>query len=165
MCRVSRICDHNILFGPDLFCFDQHIGLHSVRFAGGDGGDHPPLWFTRPTLCWIIFILGGDKNYPPHPKYFHHYIVIINNQNTQGPSSFWLCCDFDLPGASQRRRAWAQAGWQRDNLCRRRSKSIKLAIWWRRAHPLRRWKTSRHTQNSCCWGRNQSHTPEGVRWV
>ena len=82
-----------------------YIYIYRVRFAGGDGGDFPPLWFTRPTLCWIIFILGGDKMYPPHPKYFHHYIVIINNQNTQSPCSFWLCCDFDLPGASQRRRA------------------------------------------------------------
>ena len=63
-----------------------------------------PLWFTRPTLCWIIFILGGDKMYPPHPKNFHHYIIIINNQNTKAPCSFWLCCDVDLPGASRARR-------------------------------------------------------------
>ena len=28
-----------------------YIYIYRVRFAGGDGGDYPPLWFTRPTLC------------------------------------------------------------------------------------------------------------------
>ena len=138
----------------DLFLL---VYIRRVRFAGGDGGDYPPLWFTRPTLCWIIFILGGDKNYPPHPKYFHHYIVIINNQNTQGPSSFWLCCDFDLPGASQRRRArrkqfyfenqpdlLAFLWFQKSTSCPRRNKSLnQMDEKWKeyRAAYLHIWKS------------------------
>jgi len=63
-----------------------------MRFAGGDS-----------RLLNYFYPRWGQNLYP-HLKYFHHYIVIINNQNTKGPCSFWLCCDFDLPGASQRRR-------------------------------------------------------------
>lgn len=34
--------------------YQSRWDIFRVQFAGGD---FPPLWFTRPTLCWIIFIL------------------------------------------------------------------------------------------------------------
>ncbi len=31
--------------------FYQSLVMLRVRFAGGEGGDFPPVWFTCPTLC------------------------------------------------------------------------------------------------------------------
>ncbi len=65
---------------------------------------------------------------------------------------------FRFPGQQH----WAQAGWQRNYFCCSCSKSTKLAIRWRRAHPIWGWQNSQETQDSCCWGHIKSHTPQGI---
>ena len=111
-------------------------------------GFPPPLVYTSYPLLNYFYPRWG-QNLSPHPKCFNHYIVIINNQNTQGPWSFWLCCAFDLPGASQRFCRPCHFSFRGET----QQLSVLILRWaWHWAHWDQWGKLTEWTQNA--WGRN-----------